>query len=67
MASLPPLAQLADHLVDGGLAAFIEGHRSAGKSWDWIARELWDLTDKQVDTSGVTVQGWAKRLEEAVA
>ena len=66
MATLPPLAQLADHLLEPeGLAPFIAKHRSEGRSWDWIARELWVTTDRRIDTSGVTVAVWYEKATAA--
>ena len=65
----PALARLADHLLDGQLAAFIRDSRSQKppKSWDWIARELYIRTEHQVDATGPTVQSWVDRLDEGAA
>lgn len=65
MESLPSLARLADHLLSEGLLSFMEKHRAEGRSWDWIARELWVTTSKQIDTTGVTVQGWYEKAKAA--
>jgi hypothetical protein len=65
VAPLPPGAQFADHLLDGGLGAFLAERREAGDSWDTIARKLWATTDTQIDVSGPTVKGWFERLEVA--
>lgn len=63
---LPRMAQLVDHLVPGGLEAFIAKYRPPNpkKSWDWIARELYLATDKKVDTTGVSVAAWWERMTE---
>lgn len=66
MAQIPPLAQLADNLLEGRLAAFLVERRSAGESWDTIAKRLWAATDERIDVNGVTVQGWFDRLDAEV-
>lgn len=50
--------QLADHLLDGNLAAFMQERRDAGQSWDSIARAIWAATDQRVSVTGVTVAAW---------
>jgi len=62
-----PLARLADHLLEEGLETFIAEARAANRSWDWIARELYLRTDRQVTANGVTVAAWAERIDEGVA
>ncbi len=57
-----PLAQLADHLLDGALEANLRTWRAAGLSWDTIAKELWAATDKKVSITGPGLQIWAKQL-----
>jgi hypothetical protein len=54
-----PTARLADHLLPEGLEAFIGGHRQAGRSWRWIARELGRRTDWAIDVAHETVRAWA--------
>ena len=59
MPKTKPLARLADNLLGGTLAEFIDSRRDAGKSWDTIAKELWVATDHEIDVTGVTVTAWA--------
>jgi len=61
MPAAPPLFRLADLLLDGGLGEFLRAQRREDASWDTIAKELWLLTDRQVDVSGPTVQAWFER------
>lgn len=57
-----PLARLADNLLAGTLAAFIDTRRDEGKSWDTIAKDLWAATDHEIDVTGVTITNWAVSL-----
>lgn len=61
MPTLPPLGQLADHLLPGGLAAFID-QRRPDTPWHRIARDLWQATDSRIDVSHQTVISWAEAL-----
>jgi hypothetical protein len=63
----PPLLRLADLALDGQLADVVRAHRTAGKSWEWIARDLWARTNGEVDVSGQTVRAWAAHLDSPPA
>jgi hypothetical protein len=65
--NLPPLARYADLLLDGRLSDFLLERRSEGDSFDTIAKKLYADTDRQVDVSGPTVQGWFERMHPAKA
>lgn len=60
--TLPTKAQLADHLLGGGLAQLIERARAAETSYEHIARLIWAETQGRVSVTGVTVQAWHDRL-----
>ena len=61
---LPAKAQLADLLLDGGLAALIHTERakSPPTSYERIAKEIWSRSSEQVSVSGVSVRNWELRL-----
>lgn len=61
--SLPTKAQLADHLLDGGLALLIQRERAKETSYEHIARLIWSETEGRVSVTGVTVQAWHDRIE----
>lgn len=65
----PPALRLADLILDGELAKFISERRAQAPpvSWDRIARDLSFATDRKVDVNGMTVQNWARTLDEAAA
>lgn len=62
MPKIKPLARLADNLLGGELASFIDSRRDEGKSWDTIAKELWVATGHEIDVTGVTITSWAVSL-----
>lgn len=51
-------AELADHLLPGGLEEFVMSRRIAGKSWRRIALDLRDATKTVVDVTHQTVKNW---------
>lgn len=57
MADPSPLYQLADMLVEGGIAQFVNTRRP-GTSWRAIARELWQVTNHRIDVTDVTLRSW---------
>jgi hypothetical protein len=65
---LPAQLRLADRILEGGLAGYIREQRSAERSWDWMARDLWVRTEREIDINGQTIKRWAELLElEGVA
>lgn len=55
-------AQLADNLLNGQLERKLRDWRKERRSWDWIAKTIWDETDHQITVSGPTVSAWADRF-----
>ena len=53
-----PTYRLADHLLDGRLSELVARRRREGRSWRWIAHEIWELTNGQVTPSDVTLRSW---------
>lgn len=58
MGRITTLRRLANHLLGGQLDQVVSELRSAGHSWDQISKEVWARTDKTVNVSGQTLQGW---------
>lgn len=53
-----PTARLADHLLPGGLEAFVKTRREAGLSWRRIALEMRDATDRVIDITHQALYSW---------
>jgi hypothetical protein len=53
-----PTRILADHLLDGGLDAYIERKRADGRSWRKIALDLRDDTNRAIDVTWQTLHNW---------
>jgi hypothetical protein len=45
-------------LLEEGLEAFVRSRRSSGVSWRRIVRELYEVTDHQVDVAPETLRSW---------
>jgi hypothetical protein len=54
--------RLADNLLPNGVRDYLLKHRQDGRSWDWIARELYVDTNREIQVTSVTVQNWARVL-----
>jgi hypothetical protein len=50
--------RLADVLLDEGLEVFVRSRRDSGVSWRRIVRELYEVTDCQVDVAPETLRSW---------
>lgn len=50
--------RLADVLLDEGLEEFVRSRRGGGVSWRRIVRELYEVTDHQVDVAPETLRSW---------
>lgn len=61
-------ARLANHLIPGGLEAFVTTRRAAGKSWRLIAYDIYEATDKEVNVTTEALFRWfdRERYEEAI-
>lgn len=51
--------RLADLLLDEPVETFVSRKRSEGRSWRLIARDLFTLTDGQVDVTTQTLRMWS--------
>lgn len=51
----------------GDLGSWLQGQHSAGLSYEQIARELYRLTDGQVDVSYQTIKNWLLEEQGAAA
>jgi len=60
MVPLTPTARLADHLLPGGLHAFVLERRARGVSWRRIALDIRDETDKVIEVSHEVIRRWFK-------
>lgn len=49
------------------LSAYLREQRRAGRSWEYIARDLERRTDRAVQISSRTVQRWADELLDGEA
>lgn len=58
MAGRTPTYRLADNLLDGDLEHIVTEHRADGRSWRWIARDLYDRTGHVVDVTHETLRSW---------
>jgi intein-encoded DNA endonuclease-like protein len=56
MPEMTATQKLADHLIDGGLAAYVLDRRAKGHSWRRIALALRD--DVGIDVTHETVRSW---------
>jgi hypothetical protein len=45
-------------LLDEGLEEFVRSRRDSGVSWRRIVRELYEVTDHQVDVAPETLRSW---------
>lgn len=50
--------RLADILLDEPVETFVSRKRSEGRSWRLIARDIYTLTDGQVDVTTQTLRMW---------
>jgi hypothetical protein len=50
--------RLADLILDQSIEEFIAAKRTQGRSWRLIARDLFTLTDGQVDVTTQTLRMW---------
>ena len=64
---LTPTAKLADHLLPGGLEAFVMSRRAAGISWRRIVLDIRDATDKAVDITHQALYAWFDNENDAAA
>lgn len=64
VATLPPGYRYADHLL-GDLAERLADWRKPEDkhSYEWIARELYRLTEGEIDVTFSTVRNWLQLLE----
>lgn len=53
-----PTQRLASILLGSDVRAFISEKRSAGRAWRFIARDLYDATDGQIDVTYETLRQW---------
>jgi len=53
-----PSRRLADHLIDGGLDAFVHARRAEGMSNRSLTVAIYSATHGQVDISETTVRAW---------
>ncbi len=58
MSSPTPSRRLADHLIRGGLDAFVAKQRGDGHSWRTISVQLYNITKGQVDVTETTLRNW---------
>lgn len=59
-----PTQRLASMLIGQDVRDFIAEKRASGRAWRFIARDLYDATDGQVDVTYETLRQW---FGEAVA
>lgn len=52
--------RLANHLLGRDVRDFISERRAEGRAWRYIARDLYDATDGQVDVTYETLRQWAE-------
>lgn len=57
-----PLFRLADTLLQGQLSVFIAERRAVGMSWRLLSRDLYEVTNHQVDVTHETLRVWADQL-----
>jgi hypothetical protein len=56
MVRLTPTRRLLDHLLPGGLDAFVLSRRENHRSWRLIARDIYELTS--VDITYEALRSW---------
>lgn len=52
--------RLASHLLGRDVRDFIAEKRTEGRAWRYIARDLYDATDGQVDVTYETLRQWTE-------
>lgn len=62
-----PTQRLASILLEEDVREFIANRRSAGRPWRFIARDLYNATDGQVDVTYETLRQWHDEPEAASA
>lgn len=55
-----PTQKLASVLLNQDVREFIEQRRSQGMAWRFIARDLYEATEHQIDVTYETVRSWAE-------
>lgn len=50
--------KLASHLLGQDVHAFIAERRAGGRAWRYIARDLYEATNGQVDVTYETLRQW---------
>lgn len=58
-----PTALLAEALLGCPITEWITARRRAGRSWRFVARDLADATDGQIDVTVQTLQNWMREAE----
>lgn len=53
-----PTQQLATMLLGRDVTEFINEKREHGRAWRFIARDLYDATDGQIDVTYETLRSW---------
>lgn len=55
-----PTHRLADVLLgdEGPLEEFVRSRRRTGRSWRLVARDLYEVTDRQIDLTYETLRTW---------
>lgn len=53
-----PTQRLASLLLGSDVRAFIAEKRAAGRPWRFIARDLYEATDGQIDVTHETLRQW---------
>lgn len=55
--------RLASHLLNQDIDDFIAQKRNAGVTWRFIARDLCDATDGQIDVTYETLRQWSSEMK----
>jgi hypothetical protein len=63
MSRRPSLAREASALLGRPVGEFIAERRANSVAWRFIARELLDATDGEVDTTEVSLRAWLRSWE----
>ncbi len=53
-----PTQRLATHLLGEPVAEFVTARRAEGRSWRFVARDLYDATGGQIDVTYETLRSW---------
>lgn len=53
-----PTQRLASVLIGRDVREFVTERRRAGRPWRFIARDLYDATDGQIDVTHETIRHW---------